>query len=58
MMIDNKGVQRVEDLETGKDKEIRMFKIAKQMPLHGTYLSAERVVMRLGLVSRPEFVVI
>jgi len=43
MMIDNKGVQRVEDLETGKDKEIRMFKIAKQMPLHGTYLSAERV---------------
>ena len=46
MMIDNKGVQRVEDLETGKDKEIRMFKIAKQLPLHGTYLSAERVVSK------------
>ena len=46
MMIDNKGVQRVEDLETGKDKEIRIFKIAKQMPLHGTYLSAERVVSK------------
>ena len=44
MSIDGNPVSKLEDLEVGKDNEVRMFKIAKKKPYHCTYLSAERVV--------------
>jgi len=41
--IDSVRVEKVEDLEVGNDREVRMFGISIKKPFPYTYLSAERV---------------